>query len=76
LACLGAILLDQPAAYVLTDPDRKIRSKGKPYEVLDGTDLKDLARILKASQTTSGGWSIIDGGGNRPAFDSASFLPA
>jgi hypothetical protein len=71
LACLGAILLNQPAAYVLTDPDRKIRNKGRPYEVIDGTDTKELAKILKASQSTSGGWLIIDGGGNRPAFDSA-----
>lgn len=71
LACLGAILFNQAAAYVLTDPDRKIRNKGRPYEVLDGTDPKELAKILKASQSTSGGWLIIDGGGNRPAFDSA-----
>lgn len=71
LACLGAILCNQAAAYVLTDPDRKIRNKGRPYEVLDGTDPKELAKILKASQNTSGGWLIIDGGGNRPAFDSA-----
>jgi chromosome partitioning protein len=71
LACLGAILSNQPAAYVLTDPDRKIRSKGRPYEVLDGTEPKELAKIMKASQITSGGWLIIDGGGNRPAFDSA-----
>jgi hypothetical protein len=71
LACLGAVLCNQAAAYVLTDPDRKIRDKGRPYEVLDGTDPKQLAQILKASQATSDGWLIIDGGGNRPAFDSA-----
>jgi hypothetical protein len=71
LACLGAILCNQAAAYVLTDPDRKIRDKGRPYEVLDGTDPRQLAEILKASQSTSDGWLIIDGGGNRPAFDSA-----
>lgn len=71
LACLGAILCNQAAAYVLTDPDRKIRDKGRPYDVLDGTDPKQLAGILKASRTTSDGWLIIDGGGNRPAFDSA-----
>src|SRR5579884_405701 len=71
LACLGAILSDQPAAYVLTDPDREIRDKGRPYDVLDGRDPNDLANILKASRKTSGGWLIIDGGGNRPAFDAA-----
>jgi hypothetical protein len=71
LACLGAILCNQAAAYVLTDPDRKIRDKGRPYEVLDGTEPKQLAEILKASQATDGGWLIVDGGGNRPAFDSA-----
>ena len=71
LSCLGAILCDQPAAYVLTDPDREMRGKGRPYEVLDGREPKQLASILKASRTTSGGWLIIDGGGNRPAFDAA-----
>ena len=30
---------------------------------------KQLANILSASLSTSGGWLIIDGGGNRPAFD-------
>jgi hypothetical protein len=71
LACLGAILCNQPAAYVLTDPDREIRGKGRPYEVLDGRQPKELANILSASQSTPDGWLIIDGGGNRPAFDSA-----
>src|ERR1700691_1334848 len=71
LACLGAVLCNQAAAYVLTDPDREIRDKGRPYDVLDGRDPNQLASILKASQSTSDGWLIIDGGGNRPAFDSA-----
>ncbi len=71
LACLGAILCNQAAAYVLTDPDREIRDKGRPYDVLDGREPKQLASILKASQSTPDGWLIIDGGGNRPAFDSA-----
>lgn len=71
LACLGAILCNQPAAYVLTDPDREIRGKGRPYEVLDGREPKELANILNASRKTSDGWLIIDGGGNRPAFDAA-----
>lgn len=71
LACLGAILCNQPAAYVLTDPDREIRDKGRPYEVFDGRQPKELANILNASRSTSEGWLIIDGGGNRPAFDSA-----
>jgi hypothetical protein len=69
LACLGAILCNQPAAYVLTDPDREIRDEGRPYDVLDGRDPKQLANILSASQSTPDGWLIIDGGGNRPAFD-------
>jgi hypothetical protein len=71
LCCLGANLSGQAAAYVLTDPDREIREKGRPYEVLDGREPHDLANILKASRKTSGGWLIIDGGGNRPAFDAA-----
>src|SRR6202451_2446277 len=70
LACLGAILCNQAAAYVLTDPDREIRDKGRPYDVLDGREPKKLANILSASESTSDGWLIIDGGGNRPAFDS------
>lgn len=69
LACLGAVLSNQPAAYVLTDPDREIRDKGRPYDVLDGRNPKLLANILSASQNTPEGWLIIDGGGNRPAFD-------
>lgn len=71
LSCLGAVLSGRPAAYVLTDPDRELRGKGRPYEVLDGRQPKQLASILKASRSTSGGWLIIDGGGNRPAFDAA-----
>jgi hypothetical protein len=71
LACLGAILCNQAAAYVLTDPDREIRDKGRPYDVLDGREPKQLANILSASRKTTDGWLIIDGGGNRPAFDSA-----
>ena len=70
LACLGAVLCNRAAAYVLTDPDREIRDKGRPYDVLDGRQPKQLANILSASESTPDGWLIIDGGGNRPAFDS------
>ena len=38
LLCLGSVLCKQPAAYVLTDPRRKLKSEGRPYGVLDGTD--------------------------------------
>lgn len=71
LACLGAMLRNQPAAYVLTDPNRKIRGEGRPYSVLDGREPHQLANILGASHLTLNGWLIIDGGGNRPAFDAA-----
>jgi hypothetical protein len=71
LACLGAVLCNQPAAYVLTDPDRETREKGRPYSVLDGRQPKLLANILSAARKSPDGWLIIDGGGNRPAFDSA-----
>lgn len=71
LACLGAVLCNQPAAYVLTDPDRELREKGRPYAVLDGREPKHLASILNASRSAQDGWLIIDGGGNRPAFDLA-----
>jgi hypothetical protein len=69
LLCLGAILHGQPAAYVLTDPARQVKARGRPYGVMDGRDAMTLAGIIKASATTENGWLIIDGGGNRPAFD-------
>jgi hypothetical protein len=62
-------LHDQPAAYVLTDPVRELRGEGRPYSVLDGKEPMALANILKASRSALNGWLIIDGGGNRPAFD-------
>ncbi|WP_438333059.1 hypothetical protein [Burkholderia pseudomallei] len=68
---LGAILRKQPAAYVLTDPHRRVKAEGRPYGVLDGRDPKQLAQILSASQSNLNGWLIVDGGGNRPAFDQA-----
>ncbi|MGA8028924.1 MAG: hypothetical protein WB992_17425 [Bryobacteraceae bacterium] len=71
LACLGAVLRNQPAAYVLTDPNRKIRGEGRPYSVLDGREPHESASIIGASHLTLNGWLIIDGGGNRPAFDAA-----
>jgi chromosome partitioning protein len=71
LLCLGAVLCKQPAAYVLTDPKRPLRSEGRPYGVLDGRDPNDLARIIEANQSTLNGWLVIDGGGNRPPFDKA-----
>ena len=68
-ACLGAILHDQPAVYVLTDPLRKLRAEGRPYGVLDGRNTQNLAHIIEQSRESGGGWTIIDGGGNRPDFD-------
>jgi hypothetical protein len=69
LLCLGAILHGQPAAYVLTDPNRQLKSEGRPYAVLDGRDPGKLAQIIAANYNTQNGWLIIDGGGNRPALD-------
>jgi chromosome partitioning protein len=71
LMCLGAILRRQPAAYVLTDPHRRVKAEGRPYSVLDGRDGTALAHIITASQNTKNGWLVVDGGGNRPAFDQA-----
>lgn len=68
-ACLGAILHNQPAVYVLTDPLRRLRKEGRPYGVLDGKDPVSLANIIKESRNGTDTWTIIDGGGNRPAFD-------
>src|SRR4051812_38438895 len=69
LLCLGAYLHGIPAAYVLTDPKRKVRGEGRPYAVLDGRLPEQLALILDSSQNNLNGWLIIDGGGNRPDFD-------
>jgi hypothetical protein len=46
-----------------------MRAEGRPYGVLDGREPQTLANILNASRAGLGGWTIIDGGGNRPAFD-------
>jgi hypothetical protein len=69
LLCLGAFLQGIPAAYVLTDPTRKVRGEGRPYAVLDGRMPEQLALIFNSSQNNLNGWLVIDGGGNRPEFD-------
>jgi hypothetical protein len=66
---LGAILSKQPAAYVLTDPHRELKENGRPYNVMDGRQPQELAKILGAIDTYKNGWWIFDGGGNRPALD-------
>jgi chromosome partitioning protein len=71
LLCLGAVLCKQPAAYVLTDPKRQLKSEGRPYGVLDGRDPAKLAQIITANHSNLNGWLVIDGGGNRPDFDKA-----
>lgn len=71
LVCLGAVLSKHPAAYVLTDPHRQLKDAGRPYGVYDGREPAKLAQIIGASHNTENGWLIIDGGGNRPAFDRA-----
>jgi hypothetical protein len=69
LLCLGAYLHGIPAAYVLTDPTRKVRGEGRPYAVLDGRMPEHLALIFNSSTSNLNGWLVIDGGGNRPEFD-------
>jgi chromosome partitioning protein len=69
LLCLGAYLHGIPAAYVLTDPTRKVRGEGRPYAVLDGRMPEQLALIFNSSHSNLNGWLMIDGGGNRPEFD-------
>lgn len=71
LFCLGAVLRKQPAAYVLTDPQRTLKPNGRPFGVIDGRDPAKLAKLIEASQATQNGWLVIDGGGNRQAFDEA-----
>ena len=55
LACLGAVLRNHPAAYVLTDPERNVRGEGRPYGVLDGRRPEKLAEILSASHNSPAG---------------------
>lgn len=69
LACLGAHLRNEAAVYVLTDPTRKVRGSGRPYGVVDGRLPAGLANVLVQSRNTQNGWTMIDGGGNRPDFD-------
>jgi len=69
--CLGAILYKQPAAYVLTDPERELKETGRPYSVLDGREPYQLANIIGNMDSHKNGWWIYDGGGNRPVFDAA-----
>lgn len=68
LLCLGASLRSHPVAYVLTDPSRQLRAEGRPYPTLDARRPETLAGLIDAAQTGDG-WMVIDGGGNRPAFD-------
>ncbi len=69
LLCLGAYLHGIPAAFVLSDPSRKVRGEGRPYAVLDGRMPEQLALIFSSSTSNLNGWLVIDGGGNRPEFD-------
>lgn len=69
LLCLGAILRGQPAAYVLTDPEKELKAEGRPFGVIDGRDPVALAQIITNNAKALNGWLIVDGGGNRPAFD-------
>jgi hypothetical protein len=71
LLCLGAILARQPATYVLTDPMRDPKPEGRPYGVIDGRDAEDLSQVIANSAKMQNGWLVVDGGGNRPAFDAA-----
>ncbi len=66
---MGPYLHGIPAAYALTDPQRKVRGEGRPYAVLDGRLPEQLALILDSSRSKLNGWLVIDGGGNRPDFD-------
>jgi len=74
LLCLGAYLHGIPAAYVLTDPARKVRGEGRPYAVLDGRLPEQLALIFDSSRSNLNGWLIIDGAAT--ARISMSRLPA
>ena len=58
LVCLGAYLHGIPAAYALTDPQRKVRGEGRPYAVLDGRLPEQLALILDSSRSNLNGWLL------------------
>jgi hypothetical protein len=69
MLCLGAILRGQPSTYVLTDPVKELKPEGRPFGVIDGRDPASLAQIIANNAKVLNGWLIVDGGGNRPAFD-------
>lgn len=52
LACLGAVLCDQAAAYVLTDPDREIREQAGPLGLAIPIGSERTARTASSINST------------------------
>ena len=57
-----------PAYLCHTDNREPMKVEGRPYAYIDGRDHTTLATIME-SLMNSDGFTIIDGGGNRPEFD-------
>lgn len=57
-----------PAYFCHTDNREPMKVEGRPYAYIDARDHQTLATIME-SLINSDGFTIIDGGGNRPEFD-------
>lgn len=57
-----------PAYLCHTDNREPMKVDGRPYAYIDGREHATLATIME-SLMNSDGFTIIDGGGNRPEFD-------
>jgi hypothetical protein len=64
----GATLRAGVGVMVHTDHRPPVGSTGRPYGYVDGRDPERLVQVLEKAHAHDG-LLVIDGGGNRPAFD-------
>ena len=64
----GATLRQAVGVMVHTDQRPPVASTGRPYGYIDGRTPERLVRVLEDAARHEG-LLVIDGGGNRPAFD-------
>lgn len=65
----GATLRGEMGIVVHTDNRPPVDCTGRPYGYVDGRDPEHIVRVLENAKQHEG-LLVIDGGGNRPAFDS------
>lgn len=68
LLAVGCVWRGVPAYLFHTDHREPMKVDGRPYEYIDGRDEGVLSTVVN-SLSTSSGFAIIDGGGNRPEFN-------